>query len=148
MNMLEYRPADYHTIPTKQGMVISNVHYISCSRTTLCDIMCTVNASINFDVPVAPEKLQPLEATLPYKKTQRQNPMKAKVTNATIFQKFKLEGNKAVVIEELRRDKERFMQQLQLEKFELDTKKNKAAIKFQALYRGFKLDCCFILFSI
>jgi len=99
--------------------------------------MCTVNASVNFGVPPVPDKLQPLEAAFPYKKTQRQNPMKAKAKHNSIFEKFIMDGNKSVLNEELKRDKEEFMSKLQAEKDGLDSRRNSACVKIQALFRGY-----------
>ena len=118
-------------------MQFTRARYISSVRTTLCDIMCTVNASVNFGVPPVPDKLQPLEAAFPYKKTQRQNPMKAKAKHNSIFEKFIMDGNKSVLNEELKRDKEEFMSKLQAEKNGLDSRRNSACVKIQALFRGY-----------
>lgn len=122
-------------VPTKQPMIMSNVCYVSSVRTTLCDIMCTVNSSINFDVPPPPDKLRPLIATLPYKGIQNVKPLKP----PTRFQNYQNAQNKRQLVDEMRRERDAFINKLLSEKKELEQRKNFAATKFQAIFRGHKV---------
>lgn len=140
--------ADYHTavgreystppmVPTKQPMSLSNACYVSSVRTTLCDIMCTVNASVLINVPPPPDKLRNLTAVLPGNRSSQRN-IKKKVKNATLFQNLILSENQQRVDFDLKRDREVFFFQLRKEKRDMEYKRNAAAVKIQALFRGFR----------
>lgn len=118
-------------------MVVSNTCYVSSVRTTLCDIMCTVNASLLHNSPRPPESLKPLTATLPYKRTKQKN-LKSKIPNQTLFQKMIGGENQQRLDKELRKDRDEYFMQLRIEKEGIEKKRNKAATKIQALYRGYK----------
>jgi hypothetical protein len=125
------------SVPTKEGMVVSNPCYVASVRTTLCDIMCTVNASLLFHTPKTPENLKAITAVFPYNETKQQN-IKKKVPNETLFQKLINGENKERLIKELKRDRALFFSQLHQEKVEVEAKRNKAAVKIQALFRGYR----------
>lgn len=125
------------SVPTKQAMVVSNTCYVSSVRTTLCDIMCTVNASLLFNVPRPADSLKPLTATLPYKTTKQQS-IKKKVQNETLFQQMLNGENKQRMEKELKRDREVFFAELRKEKVEVEAKRNASATKIQALFRGYR----------
>ena len=126
------------TLPTRQGMTLSSTCYISSVRTTLCDIMCTVNASIPVNMIPPPDKLKPLSAKLPYGKSGQYN-LKKKVKHSTLFQEMMMTENQHRIEKELRKDREEFFAQLRKEKQVIDIKRNEAAVKIQALYRGFRM---------
>lgn len=99
--------------------------------------MCTVNASLLFNAPRPADSLKPLTATLPYKATKQQT-IKKKVPNETLFQKLINSENIQRMDKELRRDREKYFAQLREEKQLTEEKRNKAATKIQALFRGFR----------
>lgn len=123
-------------VPTAKPMDVTYPAYVQSQRTTLCDVMCTSNSAMPMmDLPTPPEKLRPLLATLPYEKIPLVGPMKS----STKFQKFKVDGNKTRVIEELKKERLEFLEKIKSEKELLDMKKARAAIKIQATFRGYKI---------
>jgi len=125
------------TVPTKQPMTISSTCYVSSVRTTLCDIMCTVNASIPLHLVPPADKLKPLTAKFPYGKSTQQT-LKKKMKHTTLYQDMMMTENQHRVEKELRKDRETFFAQLRQEKMEVDARRNAAAVKIQALFRGFR----------
>lgn len=122
-------------VPTPKAMDVTYPNYVSSQRTTLCDIMCTSNTPMPLlELPTPPEKMRPLLATLPYDKVPLVGPMKA----STKFQKYKVDGNRSRLVEELKKDHEEFLLKVQFEKESVGNKKKKAATKIQAAFRGFK----------
>jgi hypothetical protein len=131
MNFMNSSP-----VPVKEPIAISNIKYVSSVRTTLCDIMCTVNASVNFNVPPPPDKLRPVMAVFPYA-AQNGKTLKAKVRDPTLFQTLKLNENIQLLTVELKKDKEKYFQRLRDEKNSFDSLRNAKAVKIQALFRGY-----------
>ena len=99
--------------------------------------MCTVNASLLVMNPKQAPSLKPLTATLPYKTTKQQT-IKKKVTNETLFQQLIGGENRQRMEKDLKRDKEMFFAQLKQEKWEVEQKRHKSAVKIQALFRGYR----------
>lgn len=125
------------TVPTKQPMTMSNTCYVSSVRTTLCDIMCTVNASVLIKIPPPADKLRDITATLPGNRSGQKS-IKKKVKNATLFQNLILSENQRRVDFDLKSDRDAFFYQLRKEKMMSEAKRNVAAVKLQALFRGFR----------
>ena len=121
-------------ISAKFGIETTNVTYKSAVRTTLCDIMCTSN-TIEAYQSSKREKLKNLVATMPYEKSKTLN---GPVKGATLVQKLKVQHINARKTEELKRQRDEFVNQMKHEKYERDKLKNKAATKIQAAFRGFK----------
>lgn len=123
-------------VRTAKSMDVTYPAYVQSQRTTLCDVMCTSNSAMPLmELPTPPEKLRPLLATLPYEKIPLVGPMKA----TTKFQKFKVDGNKTRIIEELKKERLEFLEKIKAEKDFLDMKKSRSTIKIQAAFRGYKI---------
>lgn len=120
-------------VPTKLPMTLSNVCYVSSARTTVCDIMCTINTYQQIEKSSVPINLRSLVATLPYEKNKA-GFRKGK----TKFEDHKISEVKMRLIEELKRDRDDFFHKLKREKQEKDRIRGKAATKIQAIYRGYR----------
>lgn len=125
-------------VVTAKPMCLALPTFVPVNRTTLCDINCTSNTPFPImDLPPPPEKLKQLSATLPYDKpfSGLVGPMKA----TTKFQRLKVDDSRLRKIAELKRDREDFFKKLQIEKIETTNRRNRAAIKIQAAFRGYRV---------
>lgn len=125
-------------IATVKPMMLAIPTFVPISRTTLCDINCTTNTPFPLmDLPPPPEKLKQLSATLPYDKPLAGlvGPLKA----STKFQRMKVDDVRLRKIAELKRDREEFFRRLNIEKIETTNRRNRAATKIQAAFRGYRV---------
>jgi hypothetical protein len=123
--------------PRKCAMDRSVCTIVASLRTTLCDIQCTTNTPFPvLDLPPPPEKTKQLVATLPYHKPYAGLVGPSHAT--TKFQKF--QGDDTVVrkMAALKRDKETFFRKLEHEKHTIAQRRNRAATKIQATFRGYR----------
>lgn len=122
-------------VPVKSPMAIANVSYLPAARTTISDIMCTINSYRYFEVGKPDEDRENLIASLPYKK--QRNTEKANA-GPTRFQKYKMAEVKERKIDEMRRDREDYFAKLASDRRAVQSRKNWSIIKIQALFRGFR----------
>lgn len=131
---------EYNYPPTFAPMGNTRVYFVSTTRTTACDIMCTTNSAL----PEVLNSLPPppndpsLVASLPYEKAP-QSSISGQRKGATLFQKFRageLVERKNV---ELRKEREDYMRKLFCDKKERDEKLYRAAVKIQKIFRGFRV---------
>lgn len=119
------------------AMTQQQPYYVSSTRTTMCDIMCTTNSALpDVNRPPPPPSERPLLATLPYEKAGHGFPESKKGT--TRFQKYKLEESMGRKNLDLKREKEEYMFKLLNDKRERDEKLRKACTKIQAAFRGYR----------
>ena len=123
------------TIPTFSPLILAPVTYVSSSRTTICDIMCTKNTSRIYENPKSYMKGQVSLAQIPHVKPQAIN---GPMTGQTDFQKMKINDLNSNLMDSMLVDRAIFFQQLQDEKQDKDDMKSRAATKFIALWRGYR----------
>lgn len=122
-------------VPVGKPLIISNVLYVPTLRSTVCDIMCTINTAHPIDLIKPPDKLKPLHATFKYGKVKG---ISQPTKNNTLFQKLKAIEIKRDKDEQLKLDRDEFFRKLNAEKNDKDERCNFAAIKIQSTFRGFR----------
>jgi hypothetical protein len=98
--------------------------------------MCTINTSKLFDAPRViidnNDHGVDIAASLPYAKAP---PLSHTTTR---YQKMKISELKSRKIDQLKRDREFYFHQLAMERLETNMVRNKAAVKIQSLFRGYR----------
>lgn len=126
--------------PTAKGMSMSVPQYHVAWRTTVCDIMCTINTEkIKHDVPM-PKKFKNvlgLTASLPYSKEFRLSETVIE-KDPTPFQKLKFRGHRKALNDELKRERLEFMDRIQTDKVRKLAVEYRAAQIIQSLFRGYR----------
>ena len=126
--------------PSARGMLVSRPQYHVTWRTTVCDIVCTINSEkIKQDVPL-PKKFKNvlgITATMPYTKEFRLADTVIE-KDPTPFQKLKFRGHRKALNDELKRERLEFMDQIQTDKVRKMAVEYRAAQIIQSLFRGYR----------
>lgn len=126
--------------PLSQAMSISCPKYVSISRATTCDIMCTTNTSATYTEIPMPRKLQKyvgIKATLPYSKPFSLSALVIP-NDPTPAQRLHFRGLRQQLNEELKTERDQYFKQLEKEKMGKIILQDNCATMIQALYRGYK----------
>jgi hypothetical protein len=135
--MMSDKNDNWRLMPTRSAIPFAACTFVPALRTTLCDIQCTTNTPFPVDeLPPPPDAIKQITATLPYDRPLAGlvGPMKC----TTKFQKYKIDDSIVRKMAELKRDREVYFRKLQQEKAETMMRKNKAATKIQAAFRGYR----------
>lgn len=129
------------SLPSAQPFVTTITTIIPYSRTTVCDIQCTVNTFkewVDFDnTKGGPKKSDRngTSATLPKRKTTK---LTSTEDGATPFQRLKLAEAHRKHNEDLIREKNEYFKKIISDKKRVFLHRHECAIKIQALFRGFR----------
>ncbi len=107
--------------------------YVHSVRSTLCDIMCTINTHKSFEVQSSEAFSDSISASLPYKSSQVNS-----AAGATRFQKLKISEIKHRKVDQLKRDRELYFNKLLVERYESNILRQSSAVKIQSLFRGYR----------
>lgn len=106
------------------------------SRTTICDIMSITTTSSLYPLPCEPSitKKSKLLATFPYHNSKNKPPVPQSQTFLTKYQQIQFNFTKS---EQLKEERRLFLSQLNNDRIKKKNIENNAAIKIQALVRGY-----------
>lgn len=130
---------DTPIIPTRSSMSVSNHNSRTCSRTTLCDILCTTSTQRELHVkePRARSKDAEAHASFFYEKPRTLGQFYA-IDDPTPMQKLRRNEVNVKRNLEFKKERDEFLARLRDEKMFQLFLENESATKIQAAFRGYK----------
>eukprot|EP01041_Mallomonas_annulata_P011593 gene11593-24267_t len=124
-------------IPTANAMTFSTLTFVSTSRTTSCDIMCTSNTESERRVTQkhGPSTVMALSASASFPYQSMDTIVRFK--GSTLVEKYRYATSQEKRNESLKRERNIFFTKMEKERIETSKRRTDAASKIQAHFRGY-----------